>query len=100
MRVTRPGSWRSGWGARGGQAPVYGTAGTLDRFRRAADDVLGIGQQQGRFDLEGDLGGIFGRVDRAVGLGIPDRGLEPSEPVVQEADEPVADGAGLHVDLG
>src|SRR5205823_9335812 len=92
--------WGWGRGARGGEAPVDGTAGTLDRFWRPADDVLGIGQQQRCLDLERDLGGIFGGVDRTVSLSVPDRGLEPAQPVGQEADEPVTDGAGLRVDLG
>jgi hypothetical protein len=62
--------------------------------------VLGVGEQQRRLDLECDLGGILAGVDRALSLRVPDRGLEPVQPVAQEADEPVADGAGLHVDLG
>ena len=37
----------------------------LDRFGCAGDDVLRVGEQEGGLDLEGDLSGVFARIDRA-----------------------------------
>ena len=63
----------------------------LDRFERAGDDVLGVGEQERCLDLEGDLSGVFGGIDRAFGLGVAYGGLDPREPVAQERDEAIAD---------
>src|SRR5436190_23381971 len=65
--------WRSG----GGGEPVLDRpTGPLDRLRSAGHDELRVGEEQGGLDLEGELRRILPRVDRTLGLGVADGGLE------------------------
>jgi hypothetical protein len=45
----------------------------MDRCRRSHDCQLNL-------DLEGELAGVFCRIDRAFGLGVAGRRLEQREP--------------------
>src|SRR5664279_2063252 len=46
------------------------------------------------------LAGVLVGVYRALGLGVDDGRLQPTQPVAQETDQSVADRAELHVHLG
>ena len=81
------------------QASVNGSASALDRLRRTLRDVRRVRQPQSRLDLEGDLDGVLVRVDRAVCLGLTDRGLEQVHPLGGKSIETVPDRAGMHAHL-
>jgi hypothetical protein len=71
----------------------------LDGLPGPTDHELGVGEKQSGFDLEGELGRVFGGIDRPLGLSFAHSSLESLEPVARDADKTISNGARLHVDL-
>ena len=76
------------------------TACVLDRRRLLADHELGVREQQVGVELEGELRGVLGRIDRALGLSFPNCRLELSEPLFRQLNGEVAYRTGMGIHLG
>ena len=67
--------------SRGGEPTLDCSARSLDRLQCAGDYELRVGEEQGGLELKGDLSGVLRRIDVALGLGVANGRLEPSDPV-------------------